>query len=523
MHKILSTIIMTLLPLYAMAQGLQMVKGDCTPPAEGVSGHRAAARRLPAINTNWNAQKSYKQLVVLFSFRDTDFQHDDANDYYNRLFNEPGYHERSGNGCVADYFRDQSNGLFNLDFDVYGPFKVDTLAQPYQNPTSKTKNYGYWMMKDATRQLLEAYPRIDYSQYDWNGDGTIEQVIYIYAGVSGNTGVYGHIWPNTSAFGAIATPDGMTISNYTTSSELLGTNIFSGIGTICHEYCHSLGLPDIYPTSSDAGYSICDEWDLMDGGNFINLGWCPPNLTPLEKMLLGWLTPTELNEPTTISDLKPVADGGEVYQVKHTDTEYLLIENRQQNGWDAGAPGAGLVVWHINYLASYWRSNTVNNTAGKPNFHLVHADNIDYDGWEALVGKAKHKNKAYMNSLLLSTSPYPWTTDSTDFVNNQLTDTSVPAATMYNANAEGSTLLGKPITNITMTTDGLVSFDFMGGSKPELKGDLNSDGVINAQDIQLVIMACATGSTDKVYDLNGDGIVNSLDIQEVINLAAQSS
>lgn len=65
-----------------------------------------------------------------------------------------------------------------------------------------------------------------------------------------------------------------------------------------------------------------------------------------------------------------------------------------------------------------------------------------------------------LNSRYLSTSPYPYVVEG-EVLNNQLTDTSTPAAVMYYP--EGA-LLDKPITNITMTDDGLVSFDFMGGT-----------------------------------------------------------
>ena len=59
--------------------------------------------------------------------------------------------------------------------------------------------------------------------------------------------------------------------------------------------------------------SVVDEWDLMDGGNYTNRGWCPPNYSPLEKMLMGWLTPEELTENTDINGLKPIAEGGKAF------------------------------------------------------------------------------------------------------------------------------------------------------------------------------------------------------------------
>ncbi len=472
-------ILMTTLPLRLSAQKEWVIRGDCTPvdslssllmggsdssPKQGRTG---GVRRLPSPNTKWDSTKVYRQMVILFSFRDVDFKMENPQAVYDSIFNYNGYNQRLGKGCVAEYFRDQSGGLFNLVFDVYGPVKVDTLACPYTNPDDKTRNYGHDQLSAAAKAVFAQYPDVDYKQYDWNGDGRMEQMMYVYAGFCGNqgNGSYGYIWPNTSSFSTLTTPDGIKVSNYTASGELWKNNASCGFGTICHEFAHSLGLPDIYPTGSDAGYSVCDEWDLMDGGNFTNYGWSPPNFTPTEKMLLGWLTPTELTEPISITNLKPSAEGGEVYQIFHSDSEWLLLENRQQRGWDAGAPGKGLVIYHVNYDGSVWRGNSVNNNVNKRRFELVHADNMDYDAWDIVIGEGNnpYRNKWRMNSALLSTSPYPWTTDSTTFVNDELTDASVPAATMNYPNAEGSMLLDKPITNIRMTEDGLISFDFMGG------------------------------------------------------------
>jgi M6 family metalloprotease-like protein len=460
--------------------------------------------------TGWDATKTYKQMVVLFEFTDSAFHREDVRAAYDKIFNQTGYNEGQGAGCVADYFRDQSGGLLNLSFDVYGPVKVSGKAQPYDAPTKDTRNYGRTQMEEATRKVLEANPGVDYSQYDWNGDGTIEQVIFVYAGPGGNKSqelCYGHIWPNTSSFSTITTPDGKKIYNYTCSAELWQANSrrSCGIGTICHEFTHSLGLPDIYPVGNDLPKSTVDEWDLMDGGNFTNLGWCPPNFSPLEKMLMGWLQPVELTEATSVTALKPAAEGGTVYQVKHTANEYLLLENRQWNGWDKGLPGKGLVVYQVDYAASAWSGNRVNSFKEENNFRykIVHADNILYDDWVDLAVSRGvtslnqlYKNTGRLNSMLLSTSSYPWSTDSTTFVNNELTDTSVPATIMHNNNSAGVKLLGKPITNIQMSEDGLVSFDFMGGTTGIKNVNLNGNGNVNGNDFQ------------SVYDLSGRLVFN---------------
>ena len=501
MRKIVATLLLALTvlsPAALMAQDGWVVRGDCTP-APVDDGSRAASRgpvrRLPAVSKDWNPMKAYRQLVVLFSFSDTDFKMAKPLETYDSIFNEPGYNQRNGAGCVADYFRAQSGGMLNLQFDVYGPYKVSSKAQPYESPDADTRNYGREQMREAAQMLLKEHPELDYTVYDWNGDGNVNQVIYVYAGLSGNENrerCYGHIWPNTSSFPTLTTPGGKRISNYTASAELWDNGSSCGLGTVCHEFTHSLGLPDIYPKFGSV-VSCLDEWDLMDGGNFTNYGWCPPNYTPMEKMLLGWLEPVELIGPASIEGMKTVDQGGEVYRISHTEDEYYLLENRQWDGWDAGLPGRGLVVYHVNYADTRWSNNTVNISTIKPGFTIVCADNLSYDEWVnrllssgVTTQNALYQNPQRMNSKIMSTAAYPWTTDSTDFVNNQLTDVSVPAAKMFNNNAENSKLLSKTLTNIKVSDDGLVSFDFMGGTS-DIVG----------------VRALPSGGSPAYYDLSG--------------------
>ena len=251
-------------------------------------------------------------------------------------------------------------------------------------------------------------------------------------------------------------PNGLTVSNYTVSAERLTPKIRSGIGTICHEFSHSLGLPDIYPTTNTGEFSIVDEWDLMDGGNFSDNGWCPPNYSALEKMLLGWAQPVELSEAESITDMTSVAEGGKTYQVKKTNYEYYLLENRQWIGWDACLPGHGLAIFHVDYNLNDWSSNKVNNSPEHHGYDMFHADGLDYDYWDEIY----HDQNPYVNhhSQYLSTSAYPYVYED-EVVNNELTDESVPAATTFAADG----LMSKPITKISEDDYGLISFDFMGG------------------------------------------------------------
>jgi hypothetical protein len=209
MRKVKSVLLglFTFLSLNAFSQReFTPVRGGCLPDVTDVSDevtadHRSGRLMLPTIKTDWNPNQVYRQMVVLIEFADTTFTYSkDPKAFYDKLFNESGFNDGNGPGCVADYYRDQSEGMLNLKFDIYGPVKVSTKAQPYDKPTENTKNYGRESFTEALQKLITAYPDIDYSVYDWNGDKKIEQVIIIYAYTPGNSGAstYGYIWPNTS-------------------------------------------------------------------------------------------------------------------------------------------------------------------------------------------------------------------------------------------------------------------------------------------------------------------------------------
>ena len=218
----------------------------------------------------------------------------------------------------------------------------------------------------------------------------------------------------------------------------------------------------------------------MDGGNYINYGWCPPNLSAMEKMYLGWGSPTELTESTSIGNMRPVNDGGETFIIRNPGNkdEFYLLENRQQEGWDYGCPGKGLLIFHVNYSQNNWWNNNVNSVDSRYNYHLFHASGKDYRAWDSKNNGSDPNRwtmKDKLRSSYLSTSPYPYTDPTTLAVNDSLTDNSDPASILYRANTDGREFMGKAITGIRQQDDGSISFNFM---RPETVAvtDLAADG-----------------------------------------------
>lgn len=434
---------------------------DCMAALESPSATRGV---LGYPQRQWDPGRTYRQPVVLIAFADCDFSMASPVAYYDRILNRQGYNEGAGPGCMADYFRDQSGGLFNMRFDVFGPIRIDESVKT----GTSGDTYGSGVVAKALKLLVDD-TTADFAPYDWDGDGRVDQVICILAGYSGSV-VDGYVWPNTGSTG-VTISDRLRFSTYSLSCELWVDGTPCGIGTICHEFSHCLGLPDLYPlyAGASAPFSVVDEWDLMDGGNFTGRGWCPPNYSALERMLLGWETPLELTAPTAVTDMRPVGEGGESFLIRNTANadEFYLLENRQRTGWDYGLPGEGLLIAHVDYDRELWSMNMVNSRTDHLRYDLVHADNRDYRSWDpANNGRdlGKYTMEGCLRNRYLSTSAYPWTSDSTGLTNSAFTDTSVPAAVWHTAKDDGSKQLHRPIIDIRLTVDGTVSFDFMKGA-----------------------------------------------------------
>ena len=387
------------------------------------------------------------QLTVLVAFNDRSFVGDEAAtiEQWNKIFNAENLTEAPFKGSVHDYFLAQSYGDFSVVFDLLY-VQVSGDAKKYAS-TETHDEYSQYLVEDIM-DILKENPDIDWGKYDWNDDGYVNQLLIIYAGhgmndSSGEDLIWPHQWwmsehlkdaqqdvycdPIPVSYG----DKDYLVDCYCALSELRADNSYGSFGTICHEYTHCFGFPDFYNGKTKYVY----DWDLMDRGNYNGGGYQPPGYSAHERWLMGWLTPIELKEATTITDMPALADEGRAYLIRNDgyENEYYFVENRQPIDWDAALPGSGITIFHIDYDPSVWVSTTVSaNSSSRQRYVLFYANNQEntYAGW------------AYPSEE-----------------NNSLTNTSVPAATLFNANSDGTMLMSKPITNMSVT-GGLASFDF---------------------------------------------------------------
>ncbi len=367
----------------------------------------------------------------------------------------------TGEESVGQYFRDQSNGLYQPVFDVYGIYTLSQNREYYGGRTSATKDKGIgWMVTEACQ--LASADGVSFKPYDTNKDYYCDVVIIIYAGVGEAQAATTHpeaIWPCNWTLEAAKyysrggngpfSPgmDDPYVNHFAVFNELHGSNDYGktidGIGTFVHEFGHCLGLPDLYDTSNKDHYGM-GNWDVMCLGCYNNDTYTPIGYSAYEKVFMGWVKYI-MPEPDTYYTLpvwnqKSANTDQALYVVSPLNKdEYFIFENRRRQGWDRYIPGQGILVTHITYKSGRWTNNTPNNE----DIQLV------------TLLAADNKLSQYSESNDL------WPYGS----RNAVTDKSAPATVLYMTS--GGTITGsagfleKPVTDMVINSDGTASFWYM--------------------------------------------------------------
>ena len=373
-HNMKQTIIISLLLLMSAATHAQRV-----PCAKGFYPNgtpRHATRAEFGKPTQYVGSK--RGLIILMEFPNLKFINKnkngktfDVHDMWNDVANKENLKAVNGvlvNGSIRDYFVAQSYGKFAIDFDVKGPYTAKNKYAYY----GRNVDYGGVSFDDRPYELIieackAADPEVDFKDYDWDGDGEVDQVYVVYAG-HGEASYDDPelIWPHESIIsghtGAPLTLQGMNIDTYACGNELDSSDRIFGIGTICHEFSHCLGLPDVYDIEYSGETETPGQFDLMDAGNYNGDGWYPAGYSAFERFFCGWLEPRRVGSVADVGELQPLhlhPDAAIIEQFEGS-TNYYLVENRVKESWDKFLPSHGLIAWHINYDLEVWKLNRVN-------------------------------------------------------------------------------------------------------------------------------------------------------------------
>jgi M6 family metalloprotease-like protein len=299
--------------------------------------------------------------VLMMNFADTTYSYSPGN-FQEMLFG-------SRNNSMKDFYEENSYGAFSVSSGPSGVLGWGRASHDHDFYGARTP-----FMSDShpaslvIESLEQADPYIDFADYDADGDCIVDVVAVIHQGpgeeFTGNSNdIWSHRWNLESAqragdgTGPYVTNDraacgNLVVNDYIMMPEIQGEEI-STMGVFAHEYGHSLGLPDLYDT--DGTSAGIGAWGLMASGSWNHvsrLGDSPSHLSAWSKYFLGWLTPRPVHGSLANVAIPPVEQRAVAYRFGEGSPseggEYYLIENRQQRGFDAGLPGRGLAVWHID-------------------------------------------------------------------------------------------------------------------------------------------------------------------------------
>ena len=464
---------------------------------------------------------SPKALVILVQFPDVKFKSSDPvatfNHYLNADFGTAApsqdaqifiqNEEYTNYGSVREYFKDGSLGKFTPEFDIVGPVTVSQESAYYGKDKGDDTDTNFRQMISEACALVD--DQVDFSKYDNDNDKFVDLVYIIYAGysqsISGNSDDY--LWPKSGtdnfykydANGKKITPqeyliyDGMRICRYGINNELNASPVegqkryaLNGIGLFCHEFSHTMGLPDFYDTDyHNADNQSPEFWDLMDAGEYTADGYRPTPYTPWEKMMMGWVDPTTLDGSQAQQlTLEPYDKASQAYKIdadvnddnfrineNYADAstltdlqkqklltrakgEYLLLQNIRNEGWYKELPGYGMLVWRIDYAdkTSVQLNDEPNNDVGIPRITIVPADSLVISQFNC--GEDKNAKYTYSEySASLRNDPFPAYGIAKDGGNiNSLTT----------VNFNWSTMTTRPLYNIVKDeATGMVTFDYL--------------------------------------------------------------
>ena len=265
---------------------------------------------------------------------------------------------------------------------------------------------GNYLIRDALAAARTtggaSHANLDSSHFD--------AIIVVHAGNGNETtqGKNGDIWsifyaddPGTPVIASGG--GGFTEGDVVPETELAqgGCAVLSPFGVMCHEFGHSLGLPDLYNTSAIGGSSVLGKWEIMDAGPYDGCGANPAHHGAWSKMVLGWVTPTVASSSrlnTSLSHAETAASLLKIPVLNGLAEEYFLVEYRSTTAsgaqYDHSIPGTGLLIWHVDNAIATNRginptgsniSNSVNTGIPHYGVSIVSADgsNIGQTGGAA--------------------------------------------------------------------------------------------------------------------------------------------
>ncbi len=379
---------------------LSVLSGNSLPLRSEIARLRGEARsslraRRPSLRggndpPSPTEEQVHRCIVVLADFPDKKMTY--TREDFEQMLLGKDYRRDGATGSAKEYFDEMLRGDIELEFILSPIVTMDHDCAYYfgwVDPQRKDRSPAQFVAEACTKAHDAG---VDFSLFDGDGDGQVDNVIIFAAGKdeaeSGDQDCpWSHQWWVKDGGKINCTLDGVIVNRYALATEIGLTGEdgegvaqfgFAPIGTFCHEFTHTLGLPDFYDTDNISSGGVADGLffvtDLMDGGCYNNYSRTPPHWGAVDYHLLGLGRELTLKEgTTTLSNVE--VDRTYIRYDSPTEGEYYLFDVRGEGKWDGSIGDKGLAVYHIDRTdPARWAANKINTDPSRQLAYLVTPD-----------------------------------------------------------------------------------------------------------------------------------------------------
>jgi len=339
-------------------------------------------------------------------------------------------------GSCREWFSENSYGEIAFEGQISNWIRAPQDYSYYVDGRNGGGDYPRNVMGLAEDAVRAADDQIDFSQFDNDGDGQVETVVIVHAGggAEANGGNADMIWSMAwGIWGADVVVDGVRIVNFFTIPET------AGVGVLCHEASHAFfGLPDLY--DRDYSSSGMGMWTIMAAGSWGGGGDRPVHWDGWCKRNVGVSHPERLVANEGQVSIPPAVTDDVSYLLwnrGNVGTEYFLLENRQQIGFDESLPSSGLLILHVD--------ETIRRGQNDNEWYPGHENDGHYE--VALEQADGDWDLERDNNSGDSGDPFPGSSENRNF-----TDNSTPNTRAYRNNAQTNVA----VRNISMQNQNII-------------------------------------------------------------------
>lgn len=452
-------------------------------------------------------------IVIFISFSDTyEYVRNDNIPYADLTYN-------SGTNALKQYLNRISYG--EIDITTYF-YPKDTAGNYYSVKVSHNAEYykkqylkengelsdGYTDSQRFSREkelLSEVLGQVASQltasgiNFDLNNDGYIDGISFIVPVVGVESDIHHGdlLWPHKTEAYISTDINGKLINTYnivnmgSRNYGILGQYGQREVGTITHEFLHTLSLPDLYRYGNASAHPL-GGWDIMDNGYTANItAWYQREYLEFGAKLPVYI---ESAEGITLSSAA-YENPQEVYAVilkpSRNSNEYFVVEHRKiEEGNETKQKNSGLLVYRIidNPSGPY---STDGNAAGPPDF--IYAFRPNESAANAGDGNIEYATLSPNNPLGFKKLGKALGTETPGYDNG----------TIYYQDGSNSGLI---IDNIRSNANGSMSFDVIFPQGLVGNGTQNSPyEICTQQDLSVLVSSTANTNYKIMNDINLEG------------------